>query len=184
MLSAEPWLEQKRRRARPTVSESEEVGADYSAPEEAFQSCEHTHVGCQLQTVLQTPPRLPRSVPRTSICPLFLSFVSSFLCLFTYPRCLSPEASSLFVLLFLPIYRSPTLFLPPAPPPHTHRNDSTLSLKERTFHLLHTLALLSLMNASLHVFIRRKELFIIKPKRVYTQCGHPDRGARIKFLFV
>lgn len=39
VLSAEPWLKQKRRRARPTVSESEEVGADYGAPEEAFQSC-------------------------------------------------------------------------------------------------------------------------------------------------
>ncbi len=39
MLSAEPRLKQKRRRARPTVSESEEVGADYAAPEEAFRSC-------------------------------------------------------------------------------------------------------------------------------------------------
>lgn len=38
VLSAESWLKQKRRRARPTVSESEEVGADYGAPEEAFQS--------------------------------------------------------------------------------------------------------------------------------------------------
>lgn len=39
VLSAEPRLKQKRRRARPTVSESEEVGADYAAPEEAFRSC-------------------------------------------------------------------------------------------------------------------------------------------------
>lgn len=38
-LSAQPRLKQKRRRARPTVSESEEVGADYAAPEEAFRSC-------------------------------------------------------------------------------------------------------------------------------------------------
>lgn len=39
VLSAEPRPKQKRRRARPTVSESEEVGADYAAPEEAFRSC-------------------------------------------------------------------------------------------------------------------------------------------------
>lgn len=38
-LSAQHRLKQKRRRARPRVSELEEVGADYAATEEAFRSC-------------------------------------------------------------------------------------------------------------------------------------------------
>lgn len=108
------------------------------------------------------PPRVPSLYPGEASalssfpsCPHFLSSLN------LSPLFVSPAASSLlldplftFSLPFLLISRSPSvlfLFLLErvlsSIIPFAQRNDSRLSLEERTFHLLHTLTSLSLMNA-------------------------------------
>lgn len=135
------------------------------------------HVGCQLQTMPQSMGRVNLKQPHPQCplpaqdknlpslpflyCLFLLCVTSSVLpLLYLSPLRASPAASSLldplftFLLPFLLIAHPPSvlfLFLLEhvlsSIIPSARRHDSRLSLEERTFHLLHTLTSLSLMNA-------------------------------------